>query len=94
MIVTAPVIGNLDINKTSQNKPDTLSTYFFIYIWESHQNVNGFLLVVLLSLPASSKDTSPTSIFSSSSSLPTTTKDKKEAALPLSKSISISIDSR
>ncbi|XP_074526149.1 rho guanine nucleotide exchange factor 28-like isoform X3 [Halichoeres trimaculatus] len=48
-----------------------------------------------LSLPLNSgKDNSPTSIFSSSSSLPTMTKEKKENTSPLSKSLSISIDSR
>ncbi|XP_049907349.1 rho guanine nucleotide exchange factor 28-like isoform X2 [Epinephelus moara] len=48
-----------------------------------------------LSLPQSSgKDNSPASIFSSSSSLPTTTREKRETTAPLSKSLSISIDNR
>ncbi|XP_029296158.1 LOW QUALITY PROTEIN: rho guanine nucleotide exchange factor 28-like [Cottoperca gobio] len=48
-----------------------------------------------LSLPHNSvKDNSPASIFSSSSSLPTTTREKRETVAPLSKSLSISIDSR
>ncbi|XP_041643556.1 rho guanine nucleotide exchange factor 28-like isoform X2 [Cheilinus undulatus] len=48
-----------------------------------------------LSLPQNSvKDNSSTSIFSSSSTLPTMTKEKKETTNPLSKSLSISIDSR
>nr|XP_046243952.1 rho guanine nucleotide exchange factor 28-like isoform X2 [Scatophagus argus] len=48
-----------------------------------------------LSLPQNSlKDNSPASIFSSSSSLPTMTRDKRETVAPLSKSLSISIDSR
>ncbi|XP_034548917.1 rho guanine nucleotide exchange factor 28-like isoform X2 [Notolabrus celidotus] len=48
-----------------------------------------------LSLPLNSvKENSSTSIFSSSSSLPTMTKEKKETTNPLSKSLSISIDSR
>lgn len=48
-----------------------------------------------LSLPQNSgKDNSPASIFSSSSSLPTTTREKRETTAPLSKSLSISIDNR
>ncbi|XP_031161548.1 rho guanine nucleotide exchange factor 28-like isoform X4 [Sander lucioperca] len=48
-----------------------------------------------LSLPHNSvKDNSPASIFSSSSTLPTTTREKRETVAPLSKSLSISIDSR
>ncbi|XP_070820299.1 rho guanine nucleotide exchange factor 28-like isoform X1 [Chaetodon trifascialis] len=48
-----------------------------------------------LSLPQNSvKDNSPASLFSSSSSLPTTTREKRETVAPLSKSLSISIDSR
>ncbi|XP_051279663.1 rho guanine nucleotide exchange factor 28 isoform X5 [Dicentrarchus labrax] len=50
-----------------------------------------------LSLPQNSvKDNSPASIFSSSSSssLPTMTREKRETVAPLSKSLSISIDSR
>ncbi|XP_028434060.1 rho guanine nucleotide exchange factor 28 isoform X3 [Perca flavescens] len=48
-----------------------------------------------LSLPQNSvKDNSPASIFSSSSTLPTTTREKRETVAPLSKSLSISIDSR
>ncbi|GAA6226441.1 rho guanine nucleotide exchange factor 28-like [Lates japonicus] len=52
-----------------------------------------------LSLPQSSvKDNSPASIFSSSSSssssLPTMTREKRETVAPLTKSLSISIDSR
>ncbi|XP_034728858.1 rho guanine nucleotide exchange factor 28-like isoform X5 [Etheostoma cragini] len=48
-----------------------------------------------LSLPHNSgKDNSPASIFSSSSTLPTTTREKRETDAPLSKSLSISIDSR
>ncbi|XP_018528333.1 LOW QUALITY PROTEIN: rho guanine nucleotide exchange factor 28-like [Lates calcarifer] len=52
-----------------------------------------------LSLPQSSvKDNSPASIFSSSSSssssLPTMTREKRETVTPLTKSLSISIDSR
>ncbi|XP_070760322.1 rho guanine nucleotide exchange factor 28-like [Enoplosus armatus] len=48
-----------------------------------------------LSLPQNSaKDNSPASIFSSSSSLPTMTKDKRETVAPLSKSLSVSTDSR
>ncbi|XP_078107287.1 rho guanine nucleotide exchange factor 28-like isoform X1 [Sander vitreus] len=48
-----------------------------------------------LSLPHNFvKDNSPASIFSSSSTLPTTTREKRETVAPLSKSLSISIDSR
>lgn len=48
-----------------------------------------------LSLPQNSvKDNSSSSIFSSSSTLPTVTKEKKETTNPLAKSLSISIDSR
>ncbi|XP_056888006.1 rho guanine nucleotide exchange factor 28-like isoform X3 [Takifugu flavidus] len=49
-----------------------------------------------LSLPQTYKESSTASIFSpcSSSSLPPMTRDKKETALPLSKSLSISTDSR
>ncbi|XP_071339594.1 rho guanine nucleotide exchange factor 28-like isoform X3 [Trachinotus anak] len=50
-----------------------------------------------LSLPQSSvKDNSPASMFSSSSSssLPTMTREKRETVAPLTKSLSISIDSR
>ncbi|XP_056232964.1 rho guanine nucleotide exchange factor 28-like isoform X2 [Seriola aureovittata] len=52
-----------------------------------------------LSLPQNSvKDNSPASIFSpsssSSSSLPSMTREKRETAVPLTKSLSISIDSR
>ncbi|XP_054467201.1 rho guanine nucleotide exchange factor 28-like [Anoplopoma fimbria] len=46
-----------------------------------------------LSLPHM-KDNSPASIFSSSSTLPTTTREKRETIPPFSKSLSISIDSR
>ncbi|XP_039659462.1 rho guanine nucleotide exchange factor 28-like isoform X3 [Perca fluviatilis] len=47
-----------------------------------------------LSLPQNSvKDNTP-AIFSSSSTLPTTTREKRETVAPLSKSLSISIDSR
>ncbi|XP_031711943.1 rho guanine nucleotide exchange factor 28-like isoform X4 [Anarrhichthys ocellatus] len=47
------------------------------------------------SLPHNSvKDNSPATVFSSSSSLPTTTREKRETVTPLSKSFSISIDSR
>uniref|UniRef100_UPI0037E7F509 rho guanine nucleotide exchange factor 28-like n=1 Tax=Semicossyphus pulcher TaxID=241346 RepID=UPI0037E7F509 len=48
-----------------------------------------------LSLPQNSvKENAPASIFSSSSTLPTMTREKRETAAPLSKSLSISIDSR
>ncbi|XP_060894543.1 rho guanine nucleotide exchange factor 28-like isoform X1 [Labrus mixtus] len=48
-----------------------------------------------LSLPQNSvKDNTSTSIFSSSSTLPTMTKEKRDPTAPLSKSLSISIDSR
>ncbi|XP_044051051.1 rho guanine nucleotide exchange factor 28-like isoform X2 [Siniperca chuatsi] len=47
-----------------------------------------------LSLPQNSKDDTPASIFSSSSLLPTMAREKRETVAPLSKSLSISIDSR
>ncbi|XP_027133349.1 rho guanine nucleotide exchange factor 28-like isoform X2 [Larimichthys crocea] len=48
-----------------------------------------------LSLPQNSvKDNSPACVFSSSTSLPTMAREKRETVAPLSKSLSISIDSR
>nr|XP_020449363.1 rho guanine nucleotide exchange factor 28-like isoform X2 [Monopterus albus] len=48
-----------------------------------------------LSLPQNSmKDNSPASLFSSSSSLPTMTREKRETVVPLSKNLSITVDSR
>lgn len=52
------------------------------------------LTLFLVSPPVSAKENAAASIYSSSSSLPTTTRERRENAVPLSKSLSISIDSR
>lgn len=54
---------------------------------------NVRLTMFLVSPPVYTKENSAASIYSSSS-LPTTTRERRENIIPLSKSLSISIDSR
>lgn len=89
--LTTPDISYKDIDK--KNAKQTFQAFKWMV---TKVKILIFLLTALLSSVAYAKESSTASIFSpcSSSSLPPMTRDKKETALPLCKSLSTSTDSR